>query len=59
MVNLPQFRVAIGGDYEVVSGLSIVLNPLVYWYSPGADAFAPNIDSLSGLQSMAGVSYMF
>ncbi len=59
VVNLPHVRVAIGGDYEVIPGLRLVLDPLVYWYSPGADAFAPEVDSLSGLQSMAGVSYQF
>jgi hypothetical protein len=59
VVNLPQVRVAIGGEFEVRPSLRLVVNPLVYWYSPGSDGFAQNIDSLSGLQSMAGVSYLF
>ncbi len=59
VINLPQVRVAIGGDFELTPGLKLVIHPLVYWYSPGVDAFAPNVDSLSGLQSMAGASYLF
>jgi hypothetical protein len=58
-IVLAHFRVAFGIEYQLGSHYQLIVNPLVWWYSPGLDAFALGVDSLSGLQSMAGASYQF
>jgi hypothetical protein len=58
-VSLPQVRLTLGVDYQIATWTHIVVNPLVYWYSQGADEFAPSIDGLVGYEGMIGASHQF
>lgn len=58
-IRLPKIRIALGVDYLVTPRISLVLAPLIYWYSPRLDEFIGSVDNVSGIQSTLGVGYCF